>query len=364
MNRILDRLILLGCGVALSLQYQISELTIWAAIAAVTVNALNGFYEKKAFCYVTVSIFVALCLYRREFIGYLPLIFYDVYPLCHPLFYPAGLLPLIYGMKNSPHLSLLLQLVLLLGISFLLRHRAISLETLKEESKKIRDTSRELSLLLERRNKDLMEKQEYEIQLATLNERNRIAREIHDNVGHMLSRSILQVGALIAINQDEKIADNLYVIKDTLSQAMDSIRTSVHDLYDESIDLYTQVYSLIREFQFCPVTLDYDIEGEMENALKYCFIAIIKEAMSNTARHSNATQMEIILREHPVLYQLIIRDNGTADAGTRQDGLGLKNMRDRVSAFEGICNMTQTHGFQIFISIPKGGTRNEGSGDR
>jgi signal transduction histidine kinase len=43
-----------------------------------------------------------------------------------------------------------------------------------------------------------MEKQDYEIYLATLRERNRIAREIHDNVGHMLSRSILQIGALKA----------------------------------------------------------------------------------------------------------------------------------------------------------------------
>ena len=45
--------------------------------------------------------------------------------------------------------------------------------------------------------------QDYEIYLATLKERNRIAREIHDNVGHMLTRSILQLGALSVINKDE-----------------------------------------------------------------------------------------------------------------------------------------------------------------
>ena len=46
--------------------------------------------------------------------------------------------------------------------------------------------------MLTQKNKDLLEKQDYEIHVATLKERNRIAREIHDNVGHMLSRSLLQ----------------------------------------------------------------------------------------------------------------------------------------------------------------------------
>ena len=50
-----------------------------------------------------------------------------------------------------------------------------------------------------------MEKQDTEIYLATLKERNRIAREIHDNVGHMLSRSILMVGALKTVNQAENL---------------------------------------------------------------------------------------------------------------------------------------------------------------
>ena len=56
---------------------------------------------------------------------------------------------------------------------------------------------------MEQKNKELLEKQDYEIQVATLNERNRIAREIHDSVGHLLSRSILQLGALKAVHRQE-----------------------------------------------------------------------------------------------------------------------------------------------------------------
>ncbi len=68
----------------------------------------------------------------------------------------------------------------------------------------MRDTDTELKLVMEQRNRELLEKQDNEIYLATLRERNRIAREIHDNVGHMLSRSILQVGALATICKEEK----------------------------------------------------------------------------------------------------------------------------------------------------------------
>ena len=74
---------------------------------------------------------------------------------------------------------------------------------------RLRDTSTELNLVLQEKNKNLMEKQDYEIYLATLRERNRIAREIHDNVGHMLSRSILQMGALITIHKEEPLHGQL-----------------------------------------------------------------------------------------------------------------------------------------------------------
>ena len=199
-----------------------------------------------------------------------------------------------------------------------------------------------------------MEKQDYEIRLATLNERNRIAREIHDSVGHMLSRSILQTGALLAINRDDRVNEHLLGLKDTLSQAMDSIRESVHDLHDDSVDLSVQITALIKKFAFCPVTLDYDMESDVVKEVKYCFLAVVKEALNNIMKHSNATKASITLREHPALYQLIIRDNGTTASQPRQsDGLGLHNMAERVEALGGHFRVTFQDGVTLFLSIPK-----------
>jgi hypothetical protein len=53
-----------------------------------------------------------------------------------------------------------------------------------------------------------------------------------------------------------------------LSQGMNSIRDSIHDLHDESLDLYNETTALINSFCLCPVFLDYDIEGSLNRAVK------------------------------------------------------------------------------------------------
>ena len=88
----------------------------------------------------------------------------------------------------------------------------------------MRDASMEHDMLMEQMNHQLIEKQNAQIYNATLKERNRIAREIHDNVGHMITRSILQVGAIGVINTDEKLKAPISDLKSTLDTAMDSMR--------------------------------------------------------------------------------------------------------------------------------------------
>jgi signal transduction histidine kinase len=189
--------------------------------------------------------------------------------------------------------------------------------------------------------------------LATLNERNRIARDIHDNVGHMLSRSILQVGALLAVNGDENTKTGLNSIKETLSEAMDSIRNSVHNLHEESIDLNMELQKIIDNFTFCPVNFEYSIENAIDRNIKYSFISIIKEALANVIKHSNATLISITIREHPAIYQLIVKDNGNKPTSKIGNGIGLKNIEDRVTSLNGNVNISSSSGFKIFISIPK-----------
>ena len=134
--------------------------------------------------------------------------------------------------------------IFLFLLAFCLQNRTEAAECLEQSLMKLRDDSTEKNLLLEEKNRMLAEKQDYEIYAATLKERNRIAREIHDNVGHLLSRSILITGAAKAINASDALSPVLDDLDHSLNQAMTSIRTSVHDLHDESLNLKEAAESL------------------------------------------------------------------------------------------------------------------------
>ena len=199
-------------------------------------------------------------------------------------------------------------------------------------------------------------------------------------VGHMLSRSILMVGALKTVNQAENLKVPMEQLDQTLNEAMTNVRQSVHDLHDESVNLKEVMKSLAEEFSFCPVQLTYDMRYDIPKEIKYSFIAITKEALNNVMRHSNANKVKILTREHPGLYQLIIEDNGTSDeriqpdgdweeyaekesAGktenarktenTESSGIGIENMKKRVRMLGGTMQIQKENGFRIFITVPK-----------
>lgn len=197
-----------------------------------------------------------------------------------------GILLTIAGVVfYSEKISVKILMSLLLGciIAAFMEYNTRKYITLKEEFRRTKDDSEERNLLLAEKNKMILEKQDYEIETAILKERNRIAREIHDNVGHVLSRSILLVG------------------------------------------------------------------------VKYCFISIVKEALANVSRHSNATEVKITVREHPALFQLSVEDNGKETKYNKQDreGIGLTNMQERVNGLKGNFRIATEDGFRLFITVPK-----------
>ncbi len=241
-------------------------------------------------------------------------------------------------------------------------YQAREYERLSEMFRRIRDDGKELNLLLEERNKSLLKKQDDEIYTARLKERNRIAREIHDHVGHMLSRAILMTGAMKAVNREEGMKKQLDQLEDTLNTAMSNVRESVHDLHDDSVNLKEALTGLVEEYNFCEVKLTYDMGYVLPKDVKYSFIAIVKEALNNISKHSNAVMVWIVAREHPGLYQLMIEDNGTGEntfrypvmyEENRTEGMGIRNMRDRVGALGGNIQIKKDKGFCIYITVPK-----------
>ena len=144
---------------------------------------------------------------------------------------------------------------------------------------------------------------------------------------------------------------------------MDSIRASVHDLRDEAVNLDEAVRSLTESFTFCPVAYVYDAGRYVPRDVKYAFISIVKEALSNIMRHSSATKVSLTIREHPALYQLCVEDNGTQIRESK-GGMGLSNMRDRVEKLNGNIHFFTENGFKILVTIPKRRQDDETDTDR
>lgn len=300
---------------------------------------------------LTVLFLAAVFFYPRLFC-FLPVLSYNLL-LYEDRIGSVLLLLLCLYHAHLGNIPLLLAQVPGCAAAVLLKQRTSQIRSLKERYHQTRDDSRELNLLLREKNQMLLKNQDNEIYTATLKERNRIAREIHDHVGHMLSCSILMTGALRTINTDPSLGASLEQLENTLHTAMDNIRQSVHDLRDTSIDLQDTLEQLSASQTSCPVSLEYDMGNQIPSDVKCCLIAIVKEGLHNIAKHSNADQAVITLREHPGLYQLSIRDNGTLEKQSCVSGMGLHNIQDRAHALGGSMQVYRDKGFQLFITIPK-----------
>lgn len=364
MHTLIDKIFIFLCSAAwmLFLHPSVDFSSIAAILAAFSCSCFlsylnpDGFpqhdFREHPLFFLLCGVYVGICFLLPDACFLLPVIFYDMLYTRFYLLYFLGFIAFLLSFQNT---SLMQQF--LLGLQFalalLLHLRSMRISVLTRQVKEIRDTDTEYQLMLSAKNRDLLEKQDYEIYLATLKERNRIAREIHDNVGHMLSRSILQAGALLAVNQDKNLKEPLTALKDTLNLAMNNIRESVHDLHDDSIDMKSAVEQMLPDYDQYQIQFDYDMSRMVEKNVKYCFISITKEALSNLVKHSNATRLSIVMREHPSLYQLLISDNGTKIL-LRDSGIGLSNMKERVNGLGGTITISTESGFRIFVSIPKG----------
>lgn len=361
MNKVIDKgMLILFCAIFLLPSGEWGRPVI-VLLLAILAAALELCLNSRRMKGLLVLLFTFLCFFLPELVFFLPVIVYDCIQEKLALGF-ALFLPFLYqiaGVSLTFSAAAIFFFVLCCILAGLLALRTQRLQTLEQEMIQLRDTSTERNLVLKEKNKDLMEKQDYEIYLATLRERNRIAREIHDHVGHMLSRSILQIGALATIHKEEPLHKQLGQVNDTLNLAMTNIRESVHDLHDDSIDLKQAIMEATKVLRDrYTVTIDFDMSPGVPRNVKYCIISTVKEAVNNIVKHSNANKVCLILREHPGFFQLSIEDNGTNLPSSEEKllekgGIGLTNMRERVKALQGVFRIRMEKGFHISFSIPR-----------
>lgn len=231
--------------------------------------------------------------------------------------------------------------------------------TYKNQLHRTRDDSIELEEILKNKNKALLMEQDQQVHLATLAERNRIARDIHDNVGHLLSRAILLLGAISTVNKDEAIAPQLKMLADTLDESMEKMRSSVHDLHDDSIDLEKNITEILNELKGFTVNTELDLDENLPTDVKLSIIGILKEAVTNIIKHSNGNIVSVILHQNFSFCTISITDNGTLSLEQKQkisiedyDGIGLTNIKNRAKSLGGEAYFYINDGFTVFARLP------------
>ena len=334
-----------------------------AGISSVDITTAKGAENHSRIysyiCETLVCAYLISALWLHPIYMFVSIVSYDMYRYRQRLSPAILVLLSIYMCVRYPLIAVLPQ-ICLIAFSFALGIYCCRINLLKAELLAMRDNTAEHDMLVAQNTRQLLENQDNMILTATLSERNRIAREIHDNVGHMLTRSILQTGAIKVINKDDRLEKPLAQLQSTLDTAMDSMRKSVHDLHDESIDLRTALNDVIRNVQGTKIHMDYDMSDRLPKEIKYSFINIVKEAINNTLKHSNGDHMDIRVREHPAFYQLYITDNGRSirsclspEQGSASGGMGLYGIQERVNKLGGTMKISVDDGFSILINIMK-----------
>lgn len=352
MNRIIDKTaILLICLISIVIADSFTAPVI-IALTAMAVSAAAQLLTGTAAAWALIASFSVLCGVFPLMFCSMPLLLYDA--LREKKWWLTA--PAAAALLNPDSLSreqLIMTAAAAAG-AVVIYMRVSHLEGTISALTSLRDEITGKNRLLAEQNIRIAAAQDNEIHLATMKERNRIAREIHDNVGHMLTRSILQSGALMIVNKDDALKEPLESLKATLDSAMTSIRESVHDLHDDSIDLKRVIEdSMSTVDSRFNVSFDCDVSHDIPRNVKLCIIGVVKEGLSNAVKHSRGDKISIIIREHPAFFQLMLEDNGGCSE-IKKGGIGLKNMSDRAAALKGRISFTPSaEGFRIFMSLPK-----------
>ncbi len=198
---------------------------------------------------------------------------------------------------------------------------------------------------------------------ATLEERNRIAREIHDSLGHSLTALNLQLETALKLWQSnpEKAQTFLARAKELGSKALQDVRHSVstmrsHPLQEQSLEqaIANLAESMQRTTGISPIliiNLSRPISSEMNTPV----YRIIQESFTNICRYAEATEVKLELKTTDTDLYLIVEDNGKGfDLRQNTTGFGQQSMRDRTLALGGKFNINSSpgSGCQIRVEIP------------
>ncbi|RQD69976.1 MAG: sensor histidine kinase [Tindallia sp. MSAO_Bac2] len=253
----------------------------------------------------------------------------------------------------------LMGFVLLIILSTCLGEFKRRIEKSDAEYQKTYDRERKSRYLLEETKRKLIQSVDETARLVEIRERNRIAGEIHDNLGHNLAGNLIQLQAAEKLMEKdpEKSRELLQKTVNGLSGSLELLRNTVHNIRPDTVIGWSHFEKIIDGFQYCPVDFRHmgDI-GLLTPRQVEILTSSIKEALTNTARHSDATVVEIEIEIREEIIRLFMKDNGSGCSHIHE-GMGISGIRERVENAGGSFSVTPQKGFMIVCILPQEGSR-------
>lgn len=197
---------------------------------------------------------------------------------------------------------------------------------------------------------------------AVFKERNRIARDIHDNAGHSMTAVIMQTEAakLLMDTNPEEAKNKIIAANIQAKNALEQMRESVHLLAgrSEALSLKEEIGEIIAQtIDGTDVKIRFDIADLNLSGDRRRFICnSLKECLSNGMRHGGAGAFYVELAEADGKVVLTVSDNGGGLPEDFKEGYGLKGIREKAAAFGGgiVYESESGDGCEITITIDRG----------
>ncbi|MFZ5966856.1 MAG: sensor histidine kinase [Bacillota bacterium] len=275
-------------------------------------------------------------------------------------YYTASQRFYIFGIRNV--MNSLNEMSFILFMIFVIQSEIDENQKIKELYEKLFQTAEELKVA----NIQLQEYADKSEKMAKIRERNRLAREIHDTLGHALTGIATGLEACMELfNIDiERTKIQLLKIKDLAKQGLVDVRRSMNELRPDTLERFSlipAVQKLADDISGCTHTkVSVQIIGDVpklgsdEEGIIY---RIVQEGITNAVRHGKAKNICMMLHFNYSNLYLDIIDDGIG-CHTVKDGFGLKHIKERVGMLKGTVQFETGigKGFTAHVKIPIRGT--------
>jgi len=200
-------------------------------------------------------------------------------------------------------------------------------------------------------------------EIAVLRERNRISREIHDNVGHSLSTIRIQLGAMENLSREScpQVSNMAKNLDEFAKDSLADVRAAVRAMKPREFEEYEEIIAISEMIKNFKKLTNIDIQMRIsENIWKLnsdqtmTIYRILQEFLSNALRHGKATEIRIFLNFLEDYLRIHMKDNGVG-CSIVNAGIGLKSIKERVAIFGGTMEYytKEGAGFELIMTMDK-----------